>query len=362
MTFDAPRSQHAFISGIQHIGIGVPDLDQAWHLYRRAFGFDVPVLRDQAEAPNMTRYTGGKVLVRDTVIALNDKGGGGIEVCQIMSRPCERPSFAPALGDLGINAVRLGSESPAQSLDHCRRLGFEVSAPSVAPSGEAIGSVIDPLGLVFQFVETHSWFRNRNFHCGGVSGAMMGVRDINAALDFYQNCLGFRRVIFDDTGHFEDFKSLPGGDGAYRRLLLERDSPPRGPFGRLFGINRLELVQCLDRTPQKIFGNRQWGDQGFIHIGFDVVDLDGVLKNLSEAGYPTTIRSNDDFKIGDAAGSFAYVEDLDGTLVEIIETRRIPILKAIGWYLDLTKRERSSPVADWMLKALALMRVRDRNP
>jgi hypothetical protein len=63
--------------------------------------------------------------------------------------------------------------------------------------------------------------------------------------------------------------------------------------------------------------------------------------------------------MGEAAGYFAYIEDPDGTLIEFVETHKIPIIKSIGWYLDLRKRSRpEASLPKWMLKALGLGRVR----
>ena len=60
-----------------------------------------------------------------------------------------------------------------------------------------------------------------------------------------------------------------------------------------------------------------------------------------------------------AAGRFAYIETVDGTLIEFVETHKIPILKAVGWYLDLRKRRPDKSLPRWMLRALGLNRVRD---
>ena len=32
--------------------------------------------------------------------------------------------------------------------------------------------------------------------------------------------------------------------------------------------------------------------------------------------------------MGDAAGQFAYIEDPDGTLIEFVETHKVPLVKA----------------------------------
>ena len=63
--------------------------------------------------------------------------------------------------------------------------------------------------------------------------------------------------------------------------------------------------------------------------------------------------------MGDAAGQFSYIEDPDGTLIEFVETHRLPINKAKGKYLDLTKRDPAKPLPNIILKALRFARVKE---
>ena len=117
-------------------------------------------------------------------------------------------------------------------------------------------------------------------------------------------------------------------------------------------------MQSLDRTPARIFEGRLWGDLGFIHLCFDVVGMDALRETCAEAGFPFTVDSSSSFDMGEAAGHFAYVEDPDGTLIEFVETHKVPVLKKWGWALDLRRRDPRKPLPDWMLKALALNRVK----
>jgi len=63
--------------------------------------------------------------------------------------------------------------------------------------------------------------------------------------------------------------------------------------------------------------------------------------------------------MGKAAGHFSYCEDPDGTLIEFVETHKIPIIEKIGWYLNIRDRNPDKPLPDWMLGMLALNRVKD---
>ena len=74
------------ISGIQQVGIGVVNADEAFKWYKDIFGFDIQVFAEAAEAKLMTLYTGGQVHSRYAILALNLQGGGGLEIWQYTSR------------------------------------------------------------------------------------------------------------------------------------------------------------------------------------------------------------------------------------------------------------------------------------
>jgi hypothetical protein len=128
--------------------------------------------------------------------------------------------------------------------------------------------------------------------------------------------------------------------------MLSHSQQRKGSFSRLIGPSRIELVQCLTRTPQKIFGGRYWGDLGFIHLCFDIHGMQALRTKCSAAGSPFTVDSSSSFDMGDAAGHFSYIEDADGTLIEFVETHRLPVLKKLGIYLDLKKRNPEKPLPD----------------
>jgi hypothetical protein len=84
-----------------------------------------------------------------------------------------------------------------------------------------------------------------------------------------------------------------------------------------------------------------------------------TLKKKCEAnGYPFTVDSDDTFDMGEAGGRFTYLEDPDGTLIEFVETHRVPVLKKIGWYLNLKKRKTQKPLPDWMVSTMGWGKVK----
>jgi catechol 2,3-dioxygenase-like lactoylglutathione lyase family enzyme len=343
------------ITGIQQVGIGVTNIDEAWPWYRKFFGTDIPVFDDEAEAKLMTPYTGGDVHSRRALLALNLSGGGGFEIWQFKSRQPEVCDFDIQLGDLGINAVKIKSKDVKKAYQRFKVLGNEtLSELHELPNGEFTFWTKDPYNNLFQVVNGNSWFQKGSHCTGGVCGATIGVSDIDAVLPLYTTALGFDEVIYDETGSFSDLDN----NHKFRRILLRKAQKDEGAFSRLFGHIDIELIQSLDREPQKIYEDRYWGDPGFIHLCFDVTDMNALQKKCEEIGYPFTIDSADSFDMGDAAGQFSYIEDPDGTLIEFVEAHKVPIFEKWGWFINLKKRNHNKPLPNWMLKTMSFKRVK----
>ena len=124
------------------------------------------------------------------------------------------------------------------------------------------------------------------------------------------------------------------------------------------GADCVELVQALDRTPRKIYEGRYWGDPGFIQICYDVTGMRELERFCAEKGHPFTVDScpgGITFDMGDASGHFTYIEDPDGTLIEFVETHRIPVVKKLGWFIDMKKRDPLKPLPKLLFRAMGLV-------
>jgi hypothetical protein len=95
----------------------------------------------------------------------------------------------------------------------------------------------------------------------------------------------------------------------------------------------------------------------YIYV-FDVYNMTGLKQYFSGKGYPFTVDSIDSFGMESSSGRFCYVEDPDGTLIELVETHKISIYKKLGIYLNLKKRSLEKPLPNWMIKLLALSKVK----
>jgi catechol 2,3-dioxygenase-like lactoylglutathione lyase family enzyme len=177
------------------------------------------------------------------------------------------------------------------------------------------------------------------------------------AIAFYSNILGYSEMVTDNTDVFTSYSSLPGGNNLVRRVVLKQKNNLVGGFGELLGPSQLELIQLMEKEPKKIFENRLWGDLGYIHLCFDVQGIDELREKCSQYGHAFTVDSAKGFDMGDAAGHFSYIEDPDGTLIEFVETHKVPILKKLGLYINLKKRNRHKVLPRWIINMLSLQRI-----
>ena len=345
------------ICGIQQLGIGVNDFVEAWKWYYDIFGYDVKIVDDEGVAERMLPYTGGKPQPRRSGIAVNLRGGGGFEIWQPKGRELNYLKEPVKLGDLGILIGKIKSGDIEAAYNTFFNKGLDVISEIVAaPTGQRHFFMKDPYGNLFQVEHDDYVFINEKKPTGGANGAVIGVSDMEKSLPFYRQLLDYDKVVFDQTAVFDDLKSLPNGEGRLRRVILERSKPIEGPLSQLMGTSHLELIQAIDAPGKKLYEGRYWGDPGFIHLCFDVRNMEAVKAQTEALGHPFVCDSGTDFGMGDADGHFTYVEDPDGTLIEFVETFKIPIAKKLGLYLNLKSKDDRKPLG--ILKLLRFAKIK----
>jgi len=350
-----------YISGIQQIGIGTTNLYESWKWYADIFGMNIRILEDDTVAKQMLRYTGNEPQKRHAAITINMQGGGGFEIWQYSERKPKSLDFELQIADLGVYCAKVKSRNVKLFHEEVQKKYAQISPIYFTLDNAPTFYILDPFGNYFQVVEDPYIFVDYKQNNGGCIGAQIGVSDIEKALTLYRDVFGYDIIVYDKSGIFKDFAFMHGGDQKYRRVLLKYSKKRGGAFSELFGPDQLELVVALERTPKKLYEGRYWGDPGFIQICFDINDMKAFKKLCTEKGFPFTVDScpsGETFDMGDAAGHFAYTEDPDGTLIEFVETHKIPVLKKLNWYINLQKRDKKKPLSKLLLRALSFNKVK----
>ena len=349
------------IHGIQHLGVGVPEHAKAWKWYRKFFGLNVPFFNDEADAELMTIYTEGEVISKRAAMVLNLKGGCAMEIVRPSTFKATHSKTEHQLGDLGIYIGWVKTPDVQKTFDYFKENDVEIISDIVkTPNGWDTFYLKDLNGLIYQIIPSDKFFTKTKDVTGGTAGCTTGVSDMDKSIDFYK-ILGYDKIIFDQSEVFEDWKGINGGENKYRRVLLTQANPSTGGFSQLIGDSYIELVQDLsDRKPAKIYKDRKWGDIGFVHLGFDVRNMKAIGEELDAIGHGFTCDTKDVLSMGESTKVHCtYCEDPDGTLIEMIEVYKIPILEKLGVFLNVEKTAHSKPLPRLMLKALNFTKVKD---
>ncbi len=343
------------ITGIQQVGIGVVNADQAKYLYRELFGMNVLVFDDEAEAKLMTRYTGYQSYKRRAILTMNLKGGGGFEIWQYLDRTPAHLSKDSVYGAPGINAVKIKTSCIHTAKEKLASYtSLKISSVQTYFNQGLFFTVMDDLCNQFQIIEGVDWFKKNTSCLGGVGGVVIGVSNMERSLLFYKHLLGDVDTLFDVTENIAHH----GKSQMARKVLLRKNLSNSGAFSRLLGGFDIELIQLLDEQPVHLFHNRYWGDCGFIHVCFDVLHMDELKRTMEQNGYPFTVDSAGSYAMENASGRFCYVEDPDGTLIELVQTDRVPVIKKLGWYIHLSNRTHQKPLPNWQVSMLGLNKVK----
>lgn len=348
------------INGIQQIGIGTTNAQTTFNWYKDNLGFDIRVFEDEATANLMLPYTAGKPRTRHAILSMNLRGGGGLEIWQYKGRNPEAAKFEIQLGDFGVNIMKIRSKDISASYQKLKNTEVEVLTDiSSSPAGSKHFYFKDPENNLVEISEDSYEFSNENSSFGGVLGVTIGVSDIEKSTKFYSQILGYDEVVYKDESIFPDLNGLPSGRLKYKRTLLRHCATRKaGGFSKLLGPTEIELVEAMDRPQNKIYEGRLWGDLGYIHLCFDVAGMDLLRAECAASGNAFTVDSADSFDMGDAAGHFSYIEDPDGTLIEFVETHKVPIIKNLGLFINLKNRDPHKPLPNWMVKSMKMHRVK----
>lgn len=348
------------IGGILQIGIGVNDMPTARSWYHKNLNFSAQVLEEKAVTGLMKKYTGGVEHERQAAVIMNMSGYGGLEVWQYLSRTPKLPLSKPKLGDLGIFAIKVKTPD----LDSTRRK-LELVKPTAREteiSGVKGFFFSDPYGNHFQVIKGGNYYSNPKL-TSGVCGAIIGCSDLDKSISFYTDVLGFELKKRTEEKKVDNFEKLPGGQHIFRRAYLTKAKSEIGGFSNFLGNNEIELIQSIDYKGVKMYKDRYWGDPGFIHICFDVKDMDGIKMHCEKSGHPFVLDSSDtengkSFNMGDVTSRVAYINDPDGTAIEFVETHKVPLIPALGIAINLKSKTTNKNVPKWVYKLIKLNKVK----
>ncbi len=335
------------ITGVQQAGVGVHCVEDAAAYYGQLLGFDVVVFDDTSEATLMSKYTNNCVEKRRALLLMNMQGGGGLELWQFLERkPIDAYELNP--GDLGIYALKIKCRNAVSAHHFFQHQNVNISAIDKNAAGENYFWLIDRYNNHFQIVEKKEFFATGKHVCAGVCGAVIGVNGGEAAKKFYGQLLQNPQCVYSNQPITID------GHTHYTSTLLRKTAATCGAFSKLLGSADVELLVNPAINAKNIYAGRCWGDPGFIHLCFDVLDMDALKNGMQKSGYQFTVDSLEYFGMENSGGRFAYIEDVHGTLIEMVETQKVAIVKKWNWYKKFSNGINQKPLPNIMIKMMGL--------
>ncbi|MBD3284808.1 hypothetical protein GF338_00580 [candidate division WOR-3 bacterium] len=348
------------INALQHIGVGVADLERSWAFYRR-LGFDVPMNVDQSYIPRLAPLTGGN-FERSVVFAGNLMGGAAIEIFQFTSiepRRSERWKW----GDPGISSIALKVPDLAEAMRLFSdvEIIFQPRAWPAYPEWKA-ALVQDPDGILLNLIQIPEMtfsLRIPDIKSGGVIFPTIAVSDMERALSFYRDILHYTEILYDWEGVDPALTAIPGGKRRQRRVMLRDPRPATSFFNFYLDRGMIELVEVRGKKAAHLFHGRRWGDIGINEVCFDVYDIEGTFTELSKKGAGVVVAPNveEDSFDGGSSAFFGYVVDPDNTMIELAEPTRLSLTKKLS--LNLRKRKPGKPFPSWLMKMSRFNRYKD---
>lgn len=307
--------------GMDHIGIGVSDMDASLRFYRE-LGFVDVAFDHLGPLPGLAALTGTSS-TRARVVYLRSAhptvlGRSGIKLVQLLDREPPPVPAGFAYGELGICEVCVHvkdyEEFHAGLVRSGHKVLMEPNDQVLEPYGTRCGLsyIEDPDGAKIEFIEWRSLEDGWPHSPGpqGVNHVAFGVSNADATEAFYRR-LGFSTKLFDMAGINEPMNQWfldVGRQPPVQRMMLLM-SPHGGA---------LEPVE-QDPTGPDLRG--EWGHLGTFEFSLGARNLDLAVGYLEEIGVPLVDKPVRIELPGGRSWAYAYFQDPDGLYVSVTEVR-----------------------------------------
>jgi catechol 2,3-dioxygenase-like lactoylglutathione lyase family enzyme len=310
--------------GVNHVGIGVSDMDRSLKFYGELLGFTEVMFDYTGSLPGMEKVTGKPETKARVVMLKNQNTGpvglGMIKLVQLL--PPDKPEPCTVVdttiwGDIGVAEVCFNTcVGAARVFDKLMEKGVKAV---LTPGPDYVFS---PYGIVGHFaymrdpdnglLEFIDWEMGKSLgtepRVEGVNHVGFGVSDMDRSLKFYRE-LGFTDLVFDHTGP------------VYSMATMFPPNPPniRCPMIANYYGAWIEPVQLLPPYKPTAF-KKSWGHLGSMEFAVGVSNIEKAYEELQKKGIkflspPQTVE------VPSGQWKYAYVVEPDNLYVSLIEPR-----------------------------------------
>jgi catechol 2,3-dioxygenase-like lactoylglutathione lyase family enzyme len=296
--------------GVDHVGVGVADIEAAKAFYGRV-GFSDVRFDWTGLVPGPDREARVVMLSNPGATPI---GPGSIKLVQVLDG--EGPPPAPVgggWGELGICEICLHARgvsdvhrslvaAGAQSL-------MEPLEASVDPNDVSldIAYVADPWGGKLELIEWTGLWRSLPGapRAEGVNHVAFGVSDMERTRAFYER-LGFTEMLFESTDFFEPMAPWYPGEPPDQHMIMLLSAQGAG-------------IEPVVLDPEGPDCRGEWGHIGPFEFAVGVTSLERGLASLHELGVETGEPVTLD--VGSGEWRYASFRDPDDLYVTLVEPR-----------------------------------------
>jgi len=304
--------------GVDHIGVGVGDLDAALGFYG-GIGFSQVLFDYTGEVPGSELFGPSRRRARVAMIAnpsATPVGPARLKLVQVLDG--DGPPPAPAgqgWGEIGVCEICLHVRGVQAVHD---RLVAELGARSLmAPlSGSVmpndvsldIAYVADPWGGKIEMIEWTGLWRSLPGppRAEGVNHVAFGVADVARSRRFYER-LGFGELLFESTEFFEPMAGWYDRDLPGQHMIMTMAAQGAG-------------IEPCRLTPLGPDCRGEWGRLGPMEFAVGVSSLASALRELAAQGVQV-LGEPRLLEVGGGEWRYAYLAEPDGNYVSLVEAR-----------------------------------------
>jgi catechol 2,3-dioxygenase-like lactoylglutathione lyase family enzyme len=295
-------------SGVHHVAIGVRKLDEMKAFYRDVLGFGSTLIEFEDSPQEMMQGIARANFVRFAMIMFSQEPEGTLIELTQMNEPVPKAIRRDRrYGDIGVAKTMMAVHDIDAVYNSIKDKVAFCSAPKSAdiPGFGEYRFVYgkDPEGNLVEFFCGAGPLATKK-SCE-FRGAGIAVTDLDRSVDFYQELLGFDRIVLQSHDRFSGLvDEISGSPQTEIRSCMLANSN---------GGGMVELFEVTKPRGRSIpFGTR-WGDFGFLQVCVQCSNNKETMQSLINMGIDPLCDFYD--KEGP---TFVYMKDLDGTPVELL--------------------------------------------
>jgi catechol 2,3-dioxygenase-like lactoylglutathione lyase family enzyme len=304
--------------GIDHVGIGVSDMEESLEFYRNHLGFKEILFDYSGPLLGLEKITGKPEAKARIVMLQNPKLGpvglGRIKLVQLL--PPDKPEPIPEgiyWGEVGVSEVCITTPGIAENYSNMVLKGAKALMPPLfgpyPPFDTQVGIayIADPDGGKVELIEWPDMCAGigEKPRLEGVNHVAFGVSNLNRTKEFYQK-LGFTELVLDYDGYNEAMAIWFPKPVKMKMVILANYS---GAW-----------IEPVEHVPPSKDLRGSWGHLGPMEFAVGVSNLEKACEALQQEGMkflspPQTIE------VSSGEWKYAYLVEPDNLYVALVEPR-----------------------------------------